>query len=182
MMDGVSGMLGKKLVYRQLYGEQIVSVRPAKRDVPTPHQQKTKEKFIRGVRYAKAQMKKPEIKALYAQQITRTKTNAYTVALVDFLNPPTVNEIFPYHYDGTLGGYIDIEAVDDFEVVSVTVSIYDDQSILIEEGKAVQQTLHFGRWRYEATVVNPTLIGSKIIATAMDRPGNEARGELVING
>lgn len=179
VLNGVSGMLGKTLVIRQVNGRTIISNRPKKRDKPTDHQLKTKEKFMRAVAYAKQQIADPERKSLYKAGVNRTIPNAYTAALKDFLNAPVVREINVTTYKGEVGNVIHIVATDDFEIVSLIVDIYDGAGALLESGEAVRADLTLVGWNYVATLVNEKIAGSRIVVTAKDRPGNITLKEAV---
>ena len=176
LLKGASGLLGDTVVYRQYNGEVIMANRPVKIPI-TPHQIKTKERFMNGVRYAKHQMTQPEIKALYARKITGRRNSAYTVALTDFLNPPVIHAIFVHNYTGEPGSKIVVDAKDDFEVESVTVKIFDESLTIVEEGKATHAPSH-DLWHYAATASHPKLSKTKIVATAVDRAGNLVTREL----
>jgi len=63
-----------------------------------------------------------------------------------------------------------IDAEDDFEVVSVKVTIRDEAGVTLEQGFAVQGDT---RWIYHATTVAPTNQNLTIEAEAKDRPGHE---------
>lgn len=175
-----SGMIGRTMVIRQVNGRTIISNAPRKRDQPTAHQLKTKEKFMRAVDYARRQMAVPEIKALYQKAVNRDLPNAYTAALKDYLNAPVVSVIDAGNYKGQAGDPIFIVASDDFEVRSVTVAIHDATGALLEGGEARKRDLHLEGWEYFATAANASPAGSRIVVTVKDRPGNEGMKDQVI--
>src|SRR5690606_39904960 len=100
IMKGASGMLGDVVVYRQLRGELIMSNRPKKREVLTPHQEKAKARFKRAVLYAKRQINDPVLKAFYQPRPSSRFTSAYAAAVGDFLSTPKVHEIDTTRYGG----------------------------------------------------------------------------------
>ncbi len=178
LLNGMSGMLGNNIVFRQVNGETIMSNRPKKRETLTAHQEKSKARLTIGASYARRQMEIPYIKALYKQGVTKKLTNAYTVALTDFLTAPSIGHVDVSRYDGSIGSVIEIEAHDDFEVASVTVSLYDAVNKLIESGDATRSIR--GTWTYETTKLNADVTGSRIVVKVMDRPGNAVSREVVI--
>jgi hypothetical protein len=178
ILNGVSGMLGGTIIFRQVNGRTIISKAPPKREKPTPHQEKTKARFLQGVAYAREQMKVPYLKALYSKGVTVKKTNPYTVALADFLRAPTIHMIVVSKYNGRIGSIVRVEAADDFQVVSVTVSIFDHENVLLEAGEAVLET--DAKWTYAAMVENDKVMGSRVVVVAADRPGNKTKKETVI--
>ena len=172
LLKGIRGMLGKILVFREVRGKVVVSNRPKKRKTPTPHQLKTKEKFMRGVHYAKAQMKDPQAKALYTAGITERKFHAYMVALTDFLTPPTIHEVNCMQYSGTAGDSIFATVTDDFQVESVEVTIVDAKGITVEQGQAIALPDTHAAWEYKATVGVIEIKGVRIRVSARDRADN----------
>src|SRR6478609_7046559 len=100
LLHGISGMLGKLLVFRTIRGKLVVSNRPKKAIVLTDHQQIMKGRFLKAVQYARTQMAIPESKAEYATGITLKKHSAYHVALTDHLNAPVISAVDTSRYTG----------------------------------------------------------------------------------
>lgn len=84
-MKGVSGMLGDVVVYRQFRGTTVMSNRPKKPKVLTPHQQATKSRFLLAVAFAKTQIADPILKAKYQPGPGGEFTSAYIAAIADYL-------------------------------------------------------------------------------------------------
>lgn len=84
-MKGASGMLGDVVVYRQFRGTTVMSNRPKKPKVLTPHQQQIKSRFLLAVAYAKAQIADPILKAKYEPRPGSEFTSAYIAAIADYL-------------------------------------------------------------------------------------------------
>jgi hypothetical protein len=160
------------IVIRQVNGRTIISARPKKRDQPTAHQVKTKDRFMHAVDYARRGMAIPEIKGVYQKAVNKKITNAYTAALKDYLNAPVVRVIDASAYKGQPGDMINVEARDDFEVISLTVEIRDATGGLLEAGDAQMMDIKMNWWEYKVTVTNAQVAGSVIVASAKDRPGN----------
>jgi len=64
---------------------------------------------------------------------------AYNVAVADFMNAPHIDEIDVSHYTGQSGSYVQIRAVDDFEVKEVTIIIQNADGTQVESGSATLQ-------------------------------------------
>jgi hypothetical protein len=176
---GISGRVGKMIGFRQVGDETEVFRRPGKRTKPlTPDQLAHHERFINASYYAKSVIADPVKKAVYDAKRTG-RVHAYNMALSDFIKAPEIKLIDTTVYHGQAGNSIVIRAIDDFKVATVKVSIMDANGVLLEQGGAVLLPGDVD-WLYTTTVVNPQLTGSKIICTASDLPGNEAKMEKVL--
>lgn len=176
---GFTGLIGDDIVFRQTQGDTVVAKPPKKTDKPPhPVRLEAQKLFKKASLYAKAVEADPVQKAVYAQAIKGTQS-AFNLALRDARKAPTVNEIDASKYKGQMGNRIKIDATDDFKVISVLVAIYGSDETLIEEGNATIPALEVD-WFYTATVVNPSLPGTKITATATDIPGNEGSREITL--
>jgi len=161
-------------VVRKIGGKIIMtSLKKRKKIKLSENQQGAQRRFIKAVAYAKWQMDKPEMKALYETGINKKKLSAYTVALTDALKAPEVDLIETINYYGAVGDTIVISAIDDFKVHRVLVKIIDSDGNRIECGEAVQHGFRSALWTYTATVENFCLDRTRIVATAFDYPGNE---------
>ena len=180
-MKGASGMLGDVVVYRQLRGELIMSNRPKKREVLTPHQEKAKARFKRAVLYAKRQINDPVLKAFYQPRPSSRFTSAYAAAVGDFLSTPKVHEIDTTRYGGAAGDEILLKATDqEFGLSSVRIAVFSAADVLLEEGDPVLQSDAAEDYVYTVTVVNNILPGTRIVVTVRDRPGNVTVEEKVL--
>ena len=143
----------------------------AKPSVPDSKEQiAVKQRFAECIRYAKAAIKDPAIKAAYAA-VTKPGSTAFNRAVTDAFYPPKINKVKINHYRGRPGDCITVEATDDFKVATVHISIHDGTSRFIEQGEAVMQINEMD-WLYEAAIGNEFPAGSTITATATDLPGN----------
>jgi hypothetical protein len=176
---GLRGKLGNLIVFRNRGGKTIVAKAPGERNTEwSEAQKKHRLKFQEAVLYAKHAMAVPATKEAYQASAEEDET-AYNVAVADFLNAPHINEIDVSHYTGQPGSYIQVRAVDDFEVKEVTVSIQDSDGTVVENGAAVLQE-GSSWWRYVATAANESLRGDKIIIRVSDVPGNLSEEEKEI--
>jgi hypothetical protein len=179
IMDGARGKLGQSVFKVTKDGRTIIGKAPKERETPpTEDQQAAQDRFTDASAFAKGQMTNPERKAAYAAKVTPKLPSAYAVAMADALKPPKVKEIDSFAYRGVVGNPIRIKAVDDFKVVSVEVEIRKADGTIVESGNAVQDVMNIQMWNYAATVANPTLAGTTILARAKDWPDNV--GEFAI--
>ncbi len=170
----LGGFLGEELTVRKMKHRVVIKNRPKmKMGPPTAAQESVQVKFLKATKYASRQNEVPEFRALYAAGITREKRSTYLVALSDYLKAPKVDEIKVIGYKGAIGDVITIEAHDDFRVERIHVAITERDGNILEEGEAIADAIDPNLWRYAATVANPRVTGSTIVATAYDRPGNE---------
>jgi hypothetical protein len=180
IMKSASGMLGDVVVYRQQNGKMVMSNRPKKRSKPTDHQVSVKKKFLRAVRYAKAQMLDPASKAEYDAVTTEKLVSGYAVAVADFLRAPEIDSIEVNDYAGVIGNPINVVAFDNFKVMSVSVEIRSAADVIIEQGEALQDPADPMAWIYTTTAANNNLPGTKVIARAKDKPKHVTVKELVL--
>ena len=179
VMHGASGKLGDQIVIRQRGGKMILSQAPGPRTKePSEEQKAHHRRFQQAVLYARMQMADAETKAEYAAKADKLK-NAYNVAVADFFNAPNIDEIDVSQYHGAVGDSIRIRVTDDFKVQQVNVAIYNGDGTLVEAGDAVQQVNEID-WIYNASVVNETTAGDRIVIRASARPGNIAEHEQVL--
>ncbi|TCN72288.1 hypothetical protein [Acetobacteroides hydrogenigenes] len=170
--QGVSGMLGDQIVFRQIKGKTIISVKPKQPEKYSDKQLEAKRKFQSAVIYGKSATADPVKKAEYEAGKDDKFSSAYQVAVADFLNAPDIEDVNLKGYKGNVGDVITIRVTDDFKVAEVKVSIHNPDGSLVEEGNAVQ-LLGGVDWSYKATAKNDSLAGDKITITAYDMPGNE---------
>lgn len=177
---GLSGMIGRMLVFRRVGNETIVSVAPQGSASRSPAQQAQRSRFREASSYARRQVADPIIKAAYALSVQGCGTRtAYHAALTDFLNAPQVTALDCSGYNGRPGGCIRTCATDDFRVTAVHVQVYTAGGHILEQGAAVQQPSGL-EWVYTATVDNMELNGCRIVVQAADLPGNTTVREIML--
>lgn len=176
--SALSGMLSSAITVRKVRGQVVVTNRPRQRPEPTAKQLAVQARFTEASQYANRQMEQPDSLALYNTGITPKKGSAYSVAVSDYLIPPTVEWIDAADYRGNIGDPIVVKAVDDFQVTRVRVTILNAAGAIIEQGEAGPDSMKVNQWGYTAQVSNPVLAGATVRATAFDRPGNSATLEV----
>lgn len=148
--------------------------------IKTDKQLKLRRKFKRGVEYAKSVLSNPSLKAAYEAVLTEGQT-AYNLALADYFVPPEIKMLDVSKYHGKVGDIIRVRAIDNFRVNKVKLIIKKSDEIIIESGDAVRDSLNVLLWKYTVTKNNTQISGTKIIATAIDLPGNITAKEEIIN-
>ncbi|MCA0448123.1 MAG: hypothetical protein LCH54_18035 [Bacteroidetes bacterium] len=177
--QGLSGMLGDMIVFRQVGDRTIVGSRPTtKNRVPTAKQAAHKERFQQAVIYAKSALAMPDLKVDYEEQAGNGIT-AYNIAVADFLSAPNIVSISLADYYGQVGDKIMVRVTDDFKVKEVKIIIMNPDGSLVESGNAVQQDFRLD-WVYTATAVNAQVDGDKLIIQATDTPGNLTEKETIL--
>ena len=176
---GFSGSIDRTLTFRQRAGVTIVTKmrRPGSTTI-TEKMQAVRTRFLASIAYAKRAIKNAVTKEMYNAAATGLKSG-FNLATADAFNAPKVNSINSDNYHGAVGETIEIDATDDFKVVSVLVSIHNAAGVLVEQGDAVLQ-VDKPDWLYTATQANATRAGSKISAIATDLPGNTGSLEITL--
>lgn len=179
LVKGASGRIGDQLVYRQVGGKTIIAKRPRAKSKPdTAVQIATRELFYNAVLYAKTVVANEATKAIY-QAKTQGNQTAFNLAVSDFCKAPEIKICDSSGYTGLAAQGIRIRATDDFKVESVRLEITDSGNDTIEEGAAVLGSNGVD-WIYTTTVANPILVGTKLIVSAADVPGNVTREEFML--
>lgn len=179
-VDGFRGKVGGNMVFRRTRsGKVIVSKNRKPWDGPgTEEQLNIQGRFRESIIYAKAAIRDPELKGMYAAAI-RGDESAYNLAMRDAFIAPEIKSANTEAYTGQPGSTVTARVVDDFKVTAVKVSIFSPQGVLIEEGDAVL-AINGLDWGYTATAVNDVVAGSRIRIIALDTPGNESSLETVL--
>ena len=169
---GLSGKFADVLVFRQRAGETFIGKIPASRTGElTDKQIQVQERFTEGAQYAKSVIADPATKALYDAVAVDPQT-AFNLALGDYCSPPEIKSVDVSLYAGVVGNKITVKAIDNFMVKHVKLEIRKPDNSLIEEGDAVQDPRNGLLWVYTTTAANAAVSGTKIIAKAIDLPGN----------
>ncbi len=170
-VDRVRGKSGK-VVFKTVLGHQIDAALPTPSGKPpTPAQVRVHERFKTAAQYAQRTLQDAQARGPYVVAAKARNTTAFGLAVRDHMLLPRVKEIDLAEYLGRVGDPINVLAEDDFEVVSVKVTIRDPAGATLEEGLAAQNLE--GRWVYRATTVAPANQLLAISASAKDRPGRD---------
>lgn len=175
---GLSGKINL-LVFRQKGNKTIVTKAPKQSTQPASvAQQEVRTRFQQATVYGKTIAANPAIKQAYEDATTGNQT-AFNVAVADFFNAPSINEIDVTGYTGAVGSKIVAKVTDDFNVARVHIKIQNGDGSLVEEGDAVADSINLN-FTYTATANNASLAGDKITVTAYDNPGNETESNKVL--
>ncbi|MGC3944195.1 MAG: hypothetical protein QM762_06700 [Chryseolinea sp.] len=181
ILQKVTGVLGKTIVFRQTVNGPVMANAPKKPDVYHPTQIALQNRFRDATQYANCQKVNDDARAMYATGIGKKRNSVYQVAVADYLKAPEVKRITTDDYWGNIGNEIFIYATDDFSVASVLVVITSSAGDEIERGQAVLSELLRNTWIYTTTSSNQTIAGTAITATAKDIPGNTAIRTFTFN-
>ncbi|MBN2613764.1 MAG: hypothetical protein JXB00_19560 [Bacteroidales bacterium] len=170
VVKGLSGRVGKSLVFKTYGDITIVSKYPdMSKVVPTEKQKNENGKFRDAMAWVKVQMSDQEIKQLY-----KAKTNGlqrpHNIALADYYNPPVINSVEVSIAQPSKADQVLIDATDDFMVTRVEVEIKDANGNQTEKGMALH--MRDNKWLYAVKRIYPSSAGLKITVRAWDRPEN----------
>ena len=166
-IEGISGKIGKQIVFRQVNGKTIIAARPHRNPTTHPTLINQNNRFRLASAYAKKALADPILKEEYtAEAKKRGIINPYNMAVSDYMKTPEISQVNTSAYTGKqIKEPINIEVTDNFKVIAVKVSIIR-QSSIIEEGYA---TFTANIWQYYTTTLNPHPANTKIVITASDR-------------
>ena len=169
-LKDVTGSMDK-WIYRRFEGRTIIAEKVKSTKPPTASQLVHRDRFKEAADYAKAVYRDPVRRAVYADRVrARGRTTVFATILADYFNLPQVKEIELGYYNGHVGDLIRVKATDDFEVVSVKVTIKDQSGNVLESGLATRADTD---WVYHAQTAVPRDQNLLIEAEAKDRPGHE---------
>jgi hypothetical protein len=172
LTKGLSGMIGKQIVFRSWNGKTFISVAPKKPKKQSPVQKENRSKFKRATIYAKSMMKDPIKKAEYKDIAKKLQLpNAYTAAITDYMRNPQIEALDLASYSGKADEEIKVTASKKaFEIQEVEVTIVDQNGEAIEEGKAVKGLGN--EWIYKTINNIEKKEPVKFLIKVRDRTGN----------
>ena len=136
-------------------------------------------RFTEAAYYASAAMDNPRLLEEYRQmaELHGFKT-AYLAAVTDYLTQPEIGKVATVLYTGRPGDMINISSKSPYKITEIDVTILAPDGTVLETGKAQQ---NFQRFRYIATVANPSVAGSTVVLRARDRQGKELTTEVELS-
>jgi hypothetical protein len=122
---------------------------------------------------AQQALEDPARRAFYETIAQQRDVTTYLAAFVDFLVEPTFSPLDLSEYKGNVGDKISVLAKDDIGLANVEVTLTTADGTMIEQGPAIEDGVHSGKWIYTATV--PVPLGSDIFVEArgVDHAGNK---------
>ncbi|WP_440133984.1 hypothetical protein [Chitinophaga sancti] len=168
LLQSVRGTLGGEITIYERNGQIIMAKKRGRSNKkPTPKQQEARYKMMVAAAYAKQMLKDPVLKDYYKSKAGPGQ-NAYNMAVKDAYNSPEIQHI---QFEDTT---VVVKAKDEFRVAAVEVRVLDSAGTILERGAAI-----LGRngvdWYYKAASLPA---GGKLIAVAVDLPGNETVREI----
>jgi hypothetical protein len=146
LTHGMSGKVGDLIIFRQQNGKTVVTKLPKKSIKPlTQEQLDVHERFKLSSKYAKQAIADPVLRAKYATFI-RGSQSVFNVAFADYFTPPTLSDASGI-YNGEIGCLLSVKAIDNYEVQSVSLSIYLADETLLEQGEATM-SIDGVTWEY----------------------------------
>ena len=167
----INGKLGNLVFARTKDGRIIVRHRPVRTAEATGPELANQSRFTQALAYVTRIRPQPAEYAVYQAAAKLKGNRACDLAHADFRHPPEIRDIDLRGYTGKPGDILRIQAVDDFEVSSVVLTLTDVEGVLLEYGAAVLDEAS-SRWHYVTQVPAPL---SHIVATHItvsDRPAN----------
>jgi hypothetical protein len=170
----LSGKIGDLVYVTTRTGENYV--RPAPHRKPKTEwtdSQKTEQAGMRdAVLFAKSVNADPAQRQAYEALGRKRCRSAFITALSDKRQRPEILDVDLSGYTGSAGQLIQVKAVDNVEVASVSVQIRHTESQLLEQGAAVFKARN-KRWVYQTQVSLPVQqVTVSIEVTATDRASN----------
>lgn len=179
--EGLSGKLGKQLVFRRGKGGQTILSKRAvfgEDRVFSSSQQAHLTDFQQASAYAKI----ARHQSLYIEMAKGTPKNPYNIAIEDWFGKPQVLDIDITGWTGGIGQEIRVRAQDNVKVIRVHVIIRANNSTTpLEEGGAVQSEIDGLLWIYTTKTVIAQAPGTHLDANAYDLPGNFGANALDLN-
>ena len=142
LMRSLRGMQGSldDLIYKRFEGRTIAVPKPDPfTGPPTAAQIAQRNVFKEAASYARSVYQDQVRKAVYvAAAKAAGRQTVFALIMGDRLSPPQVTAIDLTGYAGAIGNLIHVSAVDDFEVVSVHVTLRDAAGDAFEDGPATK--------------------------------------------
>jgi hypothetical protein len=135
LVNGLSGMLGRTIVFKNLHGKTIMASCPRPPTKQSEQQKINRTKFKQASFWAKGVLKDPLKKEYYQRKAKKLKLpNAYTAAITDYMRNPRLNQT--NHSAAGVTYQVDKK---DFEVTKVEVMI-DNADGGIKETRLITKT------------------------------------------
>jgi len=169
VMYGMSGKLGKLLVFRQRGGKTFAMGIPNRSSSFSESQLEIQSKFKEASSWARSALLNPDNRKFY-RSIATGGQSAFNMAIADWFTDPEVKEIDITGYTRGSGSLIRVLVTDIGKVNSLRVAILSADGAQLEAGNAVFDA-DSQQWLYTAIQNNTDPIGYAIMATATDKPG-----------
>jgi len=176
---GFSGKFGDDLVFRQLDKKTVFARKSVSTKAPSAEQISVRNKFTDAAYYASAAVDNPILLEEYTQMAELQELKSpYLAAVTDYLTQPEIGKVVAVLYTGKVGDMINISSKSAYKITEIDVTILAPDGTVLETGKAQQS---FQKFRYVATVLNPSVAGSTIVLKARDRQGKVLTTQVVLS-
>jgi hypothetical protein len=167
----LQGKIGDLVFVRTKDGKVIVRHRPVRKAQFTAGELAGQSLLAQANVYVRRIRQEPDEYALYQRAATLNGKRACDLAKADFYHPPVINDVDLSSYGGNAGQVIRVEAIDDFGLTTVMLTIAELDGSLVEHGAAILEPSS-SKWVYQAQV--SVLSGRTLIVhvTAADHAGN----------
>ena len=86
LVEGLSGMFGRSIIFKQLRGKTVVSMYPSKPIAQSTKQKENRNRFRQASQWTKGILLDPDQKAYYQKRAKKLNLpNAYTAAITDYM-------------------------------------------------------------------------------------------------
>jgi hypothetical protein len=169
-------------VLRWRGGKSILSKMPdCSKVVKTKAQKANMKRFAAATIYGKKVLSDARLREKYRKK-KKMYQSIWNAAISDFMLKPKIDAIDVKGYKGLPGNEIRISASNRFKFEAVIVTILNILGLVIESGPAVARPSSEGmEWDYLATVMNPSLKGSKVVVRVSDLPGNIVQETVIVD-
>jgi hypothetical protein len=175
---GLKGKIGDLLVFKKQNGKTVVCKIATKSSVaPTLAQEAVKGRFRLASKFAKQAMQDPTLATAY-KRLAKKGQSPFIAAFTDFFLAPELSNPQGV-YDGILGTELMVNAIDNYEVAEVLITIAEADGTLIEQGVATM-TMSGVDFTYSCATAFATPSGCKITWSAKDYAGNKTALEIVV--
>jgi hypothetical protein len=162
-----SGQLGEDLVFRQVGNKAFFAKKGVNAKPPTAAQRGNRHLFAIAQNYASGILEQPKYSEWYSIVAKVNGLRSAQIAAVkDFMSKPEIDSINGKSYRGIVGDVIHIKPKMLLKIEKMTVTIYSGDGALLESGEATKNELN---WKYDATVSNAQIEGSRVVVVAYDR-------------
>ena len=172
LFNYVSGSLGDEItIYRR--NNQVIVAKKRRKSTKKPTKKQLAQRKMMQLAAAKARqlIKDPELKAYY-QSKAGPGQNAFNMALQDAYHSPEIQHIKLEE------ATVVVTAKDKFRVAEVEVRVLDSAGVILEKGNAVLSRNGID-WYYKIANLAEA---ERIVAVAVDIPGNETVADLLLAG
>ena len=159
------------------HGERTVAyLKKNKKDrEPSEAEQERDDRWAEARAYARSAMADPEKWELYKLVGKEKKLSPFILAMNDYRNAPSFRSLDLQLYRGRVGDPIQIRAIDDVGLVSVSVELISPAGTHIEKGMAVENGVRTGFWTYTATQAVSPGTDLFIEVTGVDHTGHQVK-------